>query len=716
VYAAYDPELARRVALKLLRSGDGLSSGEARARLTREARAMARLTHPNVVSVHDAGTHGADVFVAMELVEGANLRHWLQERRPDWKEALRILIAAGQGLAAAHRAGLVHRDVKPDNILVGADGQVRVTDFGLARSSAEPAPAQGTLSTGEAGQPALPDEPTITRQGTLVGTPAYLAPEQLRSQPASPLTDQFSFCVTAFEALHGVRPFDGDARERMIAGQPVSPRDPPSSSQVPARLCFVVRRGLEQDPARRYPSMDALLDDLSGRKARTRRRVVAIGLSLAAMGLAGHAASAAAARFNVCRRVSAELAGTWGEPQRQALQAAFSGSGAPYAARTSEVVERSLDRYAAAWTELRVSACEASFRDSASELPLLQRVCLERRRTELRSLVEVLAAADDKVVARSVEAVSALMPIAHCADAAALGVPVVPPKDADTRAKVDALREKLAKVKALHDAGRYQAALPAAQAAVAEARALEYLPVLAEALVRQGKVQLVTGATKDAISGYEEAELAADESHDHHAAAAAAVDLIQAYSVLQRLPEAQRWRRRAEAYLRRLGRDDDLKVELFYSSGNLAREEGRLVEAAELFGRAAAARERQFGPDHPTVARALFGQAVVLESLGELHQAMELADRVMEIQRKTLGPEHPQVLRAGYLRGQLLVDMEKSAEAVAVLRPVLEAQIAQLGADSPMVESTALALALALGKTGEHAEAHRSFEIARAAA
>jgi len=719
VYAAYDPELDRRVALKLLRDTGGPSQDEARARLTREARAMAKLAHPNVATVHDAGTHGGDVFVAMELVDGADLRRWLAERPRDWTETLGVLIAAGRGLAAAHRAGLVHRDVKPDNILVGRDGRIRVTDFGLARSAPAAELPEATSTSTPAPTPARPapgDDAALTRQGAVVGTPAYLAPEQLRGLPAGPFTDQFSFCVTAFEALHGARPFGRDEREQMRRGIPAVPPPPPPGSSVPARVSGAVRRGLELDPARRFPSMDALLDELEGRRSRRRRRAAAVGIALGAMGAAGFAASVGMERLSACRQVPAELSGVWGEPQRQALEAAFERSGAPFAPAAWASARQALDGYASAWVELGVSACEAGRSDPSQDLPVLQRVCLKHRRSELRSLVEVLAAADAKVVDRSFEAVSALTPISRCADAAALRAPVDPPRDAPTREKVEALRDHLAKLKALHDAGRYPAALPGAQAAVADARALGYPPILAEALIRLGKLLVATGAARDAVPVYEEAELAAEEARDEHSAAEAAVDMVQAHYLLHRVPEGQQWQRRAEAYVRRLGREDDLRATLLNNSASLARQAGRLTEAVELFGQAAAARERQLGPDHPLVARTLRGQAIALEWLGQIDRAMQVAERALAIQMKAQGPDHPSTLGARYVKGLLLSDLGKSAEAVQVLRPVLEAQIAQLGAENPQAGDTARALALALGGVREFEEAHRSYALARAAA
>jgi eukaryotic-like serine/threonine-protein kinase len=236
VYAAYDPELDRKVAIKLLRPGR--AGAEAGARLLREAQAMARLSHPNVLAVHDVGTFGDQVFVAMELVDGADLRQWLAASPRSEREVLDVFLKAGRGLAAAHAAGLVHLDFKPANVLVGRDGRVRVADFGLAQ-------AEGGEESGGA------------------GTRGYMAPEQLTSQPVDARTDQFSFCVSLYEALYGARPFAPDSFEV---------EDSPPGSRVPIRLRRLLLRGLAPDPAGRFASMDDLLAALENDPRPVRRR------------------------------------------------------------------------------------------------------------------------------------------------------------------------------------------------------------------------------------------------------------------------------------------------------------------------------------------------------------------------------------------------------------------------------------------------------------
>ncbi|HTM20411.1 MAG TPA: serine/threonine-protein kinase, partial [Kofleriaceae bacterium] len=240
VYRARDPQLGRDVALKLLRP-DRAAAGETHDRLLREAQAAARLSHPHVVAIYEAGSHGDQIYLAMELVDGRTLRAWQAEPGRNWRAIVAAYAGAGRGLAAAHRAGLVHRDFKPDNVLVGADGRARITDFGLAAADEQAVPdTSGTAAI---------ESPLLSADGALIGTPAYMAPEQLAHRAAGPAADQFGFCVSLYEALFGVRPFAGDdvAQLRRRIGD--GPAPPPAGSPVPARVRALLQRGLAAEPS-----------------------------------------------------------------------------------------------------------------------------------------------------------------------------------------------------------------------------------------------------------------------------------------------------------------------------------------------------------------------------------------------------------------------------------------------------------------------------------
>src|SRR5580704_2181518 len=317
VYAAYDPELDRKVAVKLLRvkSGNGVSLTEGRQRTLREAQAIARLSHPNVVVVYDVGTFEDKVFIAMEFVDGNTVTFWLEQKPRTWQEVLRVFIAAGHGLTAAHEKGLVHRDFKPDNVMVGRDGQVRVMDFGLARQMDKPGikehrargtPPKAKRGDIEVGTGTLPlehgavpvDEGTLvlnagladsgadghssisglfdarlTRTGAMMGTPAYMAPEQFFGKETDSRTDQFSFCVSLYEALYRERPFPGKKLTELTANVVQGTiRDAPAGTKVPFWVRRILLRGLRSAPSERFPSMAEMLAALGKDPRATRRK------------------------------------------------------------------------------------------------------------------------------------------------------------------------------------------------------------------------------------------------------------------------------------------------------------------------------------------------------------------------------------------------------------------------------------------------------------
>ena len=263
VLAAHDPELDREVAIKVVHREHTEDGSEGSARLLREARAIARLAHPNVVAVHDAGVHEGRVFLVMELVDGQTLRAWLTRPRP-WTAIVETLIAAGRGLAAAHAAGIVHRDFKPANVLIGREGRPRVVDFGLARPAERPSGASASAEDDRRNMFDDPREPllSMTVTGTIMGTPAYMAPEQFRGAVADARSDQFAFCVTLFEALYGRRPFDGEslaALGQALLWAPLRFPERAGVDAIPEAVRLVLARGLARRRDERFPELDSLL-------------------------------------------------------------------------------------------------------------------------------------------------------------------------------------------------------------------------------------------------------------------------------------------------------------------------------------------------------------------------------------------------------------------------------------------------------------------------
>jgi serine/threonine protein kinase len=291
VFAAYDPQLDRKIALKVLRANLGANAKEARARLKREAQAIAQLNHPNVVGVYDVGTTGEndDVYIAMEFVEGDTLTTWLKRWPRTWREILEVFHQAARGLMAAHSVGLLHRDFKPDNVLVGSDGRVRVTDFGLARS------LFGIDDSGRGPTEVVPRpdgtplQVDLTATGTVLGTPRYMPPEQLMGPNIDARSDQFSFCVALYEALFTRHPLEASTSVAMLEkGTPALP--PPEGTRVPSSVQKAVMRGLAKERSQRWPTMAALVTELTPPVQHARGRMIAVAFAgVVVLGVAGAA-------------------------------------------------------------------------------------------------------------------------------------------------------------------------------------------------------------------------------------------------------------------------------------------------------------------------------------------------------------------------------------------------------------------------------------------
>src|SRR5262249_54923108 len=501
VYAAYDPELDRKVAVKVLheRLGDPV---ELRGRLMREAQAMARLSHPNVVSVHDVGRFEDKVFVAMEFIDGWTLGEWLKEKPRSWQEVLAVFRLAGKGLAAAHSAGLVHRDFKPRNVLVGKDQSVKVTDFGLAFTPGGDGTHGGLI---------------------LAGTPAYMAPEQLRGEEPDARADQYSFCVALYEALTSERPPDettlatlasqleAEAAQSNKAMLPV-----PKGRGVPRWVLRPILRGLSPERSSRFENLDALLKSLEepiGPWKRVAGALAAVAVVVSC--IVGYRITVHRQSL-VCRGAEAKLAGIWDLNREQAIQRAFLSTGKPYAADAFKGIQRAIEAQSNAWVEMHTEACRATrLRGEQSEALLdLRMACLRGRLEEMRALTDLFAKADTQVVEKAVEAAKALTPLQGCADASALTAQVRPPEDPVIRADVEKHRATLAEVKALKDTAQYARGLEMAQPLLGASRQTNYKPLEAEVLLMLGDLLAKTSKTKEAEEAYRLAATSADAVRD----------------------------------------------------------------------------------------------------------------------------------------------------------------------------------------------------------
>jgi tetratricopeptide (TPR) repeat protein len=716
VHAAYDPELDRRVAIKLIRAaGDARHQRLARERLLREAQSLAQLSHPNVVAIHDVGTFAGDVFLAMELVQGRSLRQVLADEPPPIAERRRILVAAGRGLAAAHRAGLVHRDVKPANILVADDGRVRVADFGLARVATDAAPSPAEVEA-DASSPRSDGRlrTPLTQHGSMVGTPAYMAPELLDGRAAGALSDQFSFCVTAFEALYGERPFKGDNRKALMhAIQRGEPRIP-EGARVPARLRVVLLRGLAKDPAARYPSLDALLDELDAEPVLTPARVLLATTIAAVVGVAGWAI-AGRDEVDRCAASRTELAGVWGDDDRAAGRSSFVASGAPYAATTAARVEELLDDYATAWTDMRTESCRATRERGAQSEHLLdlRTACLDRRRAQLAALVEIFADdADAALVRKAATAASALPPLAACADVDALTATVPPPDDPQVAAAVVALHVRLDQAAAQLQAGRYDQARELATPMVEEADHLGYQATRAEALHLLGEARLRGGDPKGAEAALGEAIRAAAQARDDRLGAQSWILLIYAIGQEGRYQDALLIRNAAEAAVDRAGGDPILRSSLLSNIGSILNQLQRVTESEALFAEAIALRDRAGATEDPELAAILSNMGNSLNDQGRHAEARTYYDRAIALWERTLGADHPQVAIPLNNLGNSLADQGEYADAERYYLRSIAVWQAAMGADFPNLAYPHNGLGGILNEQRRYDEAWPHFERA----
>jgi len=701
VYAARDPELNPQVALKVSRR-TGAGAEQWRARFVREAHAMARLSHPNVVPIHDAGAHEDSVFLAMELIDGPTLREWMSTPRP-WREVVRVFIDAGRGLASAHAMGLVHRDFKPGNVLLGKDRRARVMDFGLVR-------ALGSAELPPVSAESTPLALEITRADTVMGTIGYMAPEQQRSRLVDARADQFAFAVALYEALVGIRPYLGtpeEILEAMLEGPPVVP------DRVPRHLRRLLARALSVSPLQRFPSMDALLEELArDPAAKVRRWTVGSGGALAAAVLATAVTWAARDRARACDHLERELAGVWDPGMRDRLRAAFAGTGKPFAADAAEGTARALDAYAREWVRARGQACVAARVEPPGTLAL-RAECLDGRKADLAALMGVLLAPDGQVVQRAADSVSVLQAIEPCANAQALRDQEPIPQDPAARAQVRAVREQVSQARALLAAGRYPDAAKTSGEAVREAEGARFGPLVAEANALLGTALDKTG---DAAGGARALERAVEEgtaSRQDWAVAEAAVQLVRTVGLgLGDRAEGLRRAGFARAALRRAGTPALLSWRLDAAECELHREQGEAAAALDLCRRALATAERSLGPENPVTARAARDLGTAYDEAGQLEDALAEYGRAMELERKVLGDHHPEIAvlwNSVAITSGKLDRWEEARAAYSNARDILAASV---GEKHPFVGLAQAGLGRALHFLGDDRGALRAGEAA----
>ncbi|MFO0600122.1 MAG: serine/threonine-protein kinase [Myxococcaceae bacterium] len=669
VFAAWDPVLDRKVAVKVLRGDyEGSALGdELKTRLLREAQALARLSHPNVVTVHDVGLANGRIFLAMEFVEGLTLKKWLeQEPRPSWRTILEVFLSAGEGLAAAHEQGITHRDFKPDNVVVSPGGRVRVMDFGLAHGQA--APKKKDSPDGKIHR-------TITAPGAMLGTPAYMSLEALHGQATDFRSDEFSFCVALFEALYRVRPFEGATPGALAVEIEANRVITPPRSDVPRRIHQLILKGMRANAAERFQTLRALLIQLGRRRSDSDRQLTAVSISILAVLAASLTGVVTWRNHTRCADVDARLVGVWDDGVRDVARKAFLATNKPWAAAAWREAETRLDAYAEQWLHQRRAACESAFERDDAQLGQ-EILCLSRRLSDLDATTQLFTRADADIVERAVSSVSALPSLGSCRSAQGL------------QSQPESLRSGLSTVKARLDTGKFTEALALASELGAKADVERDRSALAEARLLAAVARMRTGDAKTADTLVEEAILAADVARDDELVARGWVERVGFAVLSGAAADADRWARFARAALDRVGSPTELEASLANNLGALAASRAQFQAALEHHQKALSLRRQLFGDKHPLVARSHSNLGIAYKGLGRLDDARAQYEQALAIEEAVLDPSHPQVADTLNNLGNVLQAQQQSVAARRMLERALRIKEGAYGADSLPVAVT----------------------------
>ena len=703
VYAAFDPQLQRAVALKVVRAAGVERGARGQRRLLREARAAARLSHPNVVTIYEVGEEAGAVHIAMELLDAVTLRQHEQRLRGDARAIARAYLAAGRGLAAAHAAGLVHRDFKPDNVLVARDGRVCVTDFGLAIARGD---ADDRDESGELPQLRADD---LTTHGVL-GTPPYMAPEQLRGQGATALADQFGFCVALWEGLAGRRPFAGDDVPQLCAAIEAARFAPVAEgAQFPAALRAICRRGLAADPARRFASMDALLDRLAMAITPARSRLLPV---FAVAGLVGGTALWWRSEQQACSGGGDRIATVWHADRRAALGRAFVDTGLPFAADVARELDRQLEQYAQAWQDGYREVCERTrVRDEASETALDHGMaCLDDRLARLDATLGVLERVEPELVESALAVSSSLPALAPCRAADAPAGAIALPEDPRARAAVQAQLSAIEQGAALRRGGRPQQSDAALAEAIHAAAQLGYPSLLALAQLEAGETALALADEARAAALLEQAITAGDPATIAQASVAdAAVTLQQgdargAVAVI----------RAARIAVGAAGNAPHLQARLWQLDSRAAYARGDFARALEDGRRALAVVLDLHGERSLEAAAAIHVIAAALHGQGAWREAVDENERARVIREGLLGPHHPLVAESWTNLGGswlALAELERARQCYA---EALAIDLAAYGEEHPAVAELLLNRGTIAAQQGQREAAQADFDRALA--
>ncbi len=670
VYQAHDPQLERMVAIKVLRD-DGRRTDEDSARLLREAKAMAQLSHPNVVTVHESGIIDQQVYLVMEYVAGITLRQWCERHPPGslarFEQVLDFARQAAQGLAAAHAAGLVHRDLKPANMLVGDDDRLRVADFGLARAAetAVTMPDVAELAPPGVDGDSLDPVGRLTATGEVMGTPAYMAPEQFGGQ-ADASSDQFSFCATIFEAIYGIRPFKG-GQVAVLLGNILAGRVRPPSTEleVPPWIWKVLERGLAADPHERYASMHALVAALDPRPAR--RRGWWLGLGSLGIGIAAAALMWPSDEPEVprCERGQSLLSPMWGAERRDEIERALRDH-ASYGGDTWTRIAPIVDDYTQEWISGFYDACTAV---QAGEAGADRRLgCLERAQEQLAVVSAELAGGQPDTLRHAAALVLSLPRLESCRDPASAGLDTGSLEDPALRE----LAQDIGRAIVLAQTARHREATALLEDIVTRAQAQSREALQTRATLLLSSVAFRTGDYEASWELGKEGLALAERLGDDAQQLDAWRRLAAASRKLSQLDRASFELDRAEALLDHPGVLPVSRGHNHYDRAVLLSALGQRTEALAEYDQALAIYTEHLAENHPNFSNVLGDMAMDLMRSGQQAKALTVVQRAVELKEAELGPTHPMLAIPLANLADQYISASRFEEALELHRRALE--------------------------------------------
>jgi predicted Ser/Thr protein kinase len=691
VYLAHDRTLGRDVALKLHHT-------DAPSRLQREALAMAQLAHPNVVSVFEIGDLDNRMYVAMEYVRGGTLRAWAQQPR-GWREIVAMLVETGRGLAAAHAVGLVHRDFKPENVLVGDDNRPRVGDFGLALgqrlSDANAEPEARSSHAGTAATVA------VTATASMSGTPAYMAPEQMTGERVDARSDQFAFCVVVWECLFGKRPFAG-ATVDVLALAIAEHRLEPVTSNVPERVRAVLDRGLAADPAERFADMPALLEALERAAAsRTTRNSIALAIGLAVLLAAAVLAKhelAARQLATRCDDAANAMRARFGIAAHARIAAALLASDSPYGESAAEHTLPVLDRATSLLAGEAADVCRDTTLSTGARAARV--ACLDRRAGDLTSVVTQLAQPAPGMAEGAPDAAWSLTVPQPCTDG-----------PSGARAIAPGVRDRLAKIYALSDGRHVDEALAAAKQLLDDTRASHDTPSMVQVAQVLGELQDQLDHAA-AASSFQLAETGGEQMGDDLGAASALASLATdaVMGGAGQYAQAHRDIDLARAKVSRLGGNPELEIRLAFIESQVLMSEQRFGDAERAMLAVLQRATALYPENHPHFAQIYGTLAQIEDGSGKRADELANAQKCYDLAKAAYGDGHPTTVEALLTLGVAQAKTDHVDDARRNLRAV----VGMFPPGHPLRLSAQAGLAAVELQVKNFAAARAAFEDARA--